>query len=151
METTKELFGSYSKFLEENGVRQGTVKAFGAEMIRRGFERDRSRIDGKKQRVFVGLSLVDDVFDLWVRKCCRVGKDQKEEPKKLFNSYSQFVAQIAGGLGDDEVVRTEEAFNAKMFGRGWRLARASQQGDEWQVFSGVSLRPVGSSDDARLR
>ncbi len=56
-ETTAKLFQSWKAFAERQGDRPGTAKAFGANLTRRGFEADRTRLSGSQHRVYRGLSL----------------------------------------------------------------------------------------------
>lgn len=63
--TTTQLFESWSTFAEMNGEKAGSVKAFSATMVKRGFRPDRQRLNGKPQRFFWGISIRHDSEKHW--------------------------------------------------------------------------------------
>jgi putative DNA primase/helicase len=56
-EAQARLYQSWKTFAERQGDRSGTSKGFSANLIRRGFKADRTRIGGTQHRIFRGLSL----------------------------------------------------------------------------------------------
>ena len=64
--TTSALFESWSTFAVINGEKAGSIKSFSATMVKRGFLPDRRWIDGKTQRLFLGLSVRHDNKKHWM-------------------------------------------------------------------------------------
>ncbi|WP_065383233.1 phage/plasmid primase, P4 family [Hyphomonas sp. ND6WE1B] len=51
---TSDLFDSWTMYCHSNGAGAGYVRAFGDELVRRGYERDKSRTHGRR---FMGIAL----------------------------------------------------------------------------------------------
>jgi putative DNA primase/helicase len=56
-EVQAKLYQSWKVFADRQGDRAGSSKAFSANLIRRGFKADRTRIGGTQYRIFRGLSV----------------------------------------------------------------------------------------------
>ena len=56
-EATAKLYASWKSYAEINGVRPGSIKSFSANMVKREFMPDRKWLDGKAQRLFLGLAV----------------------------------------------------------------------------------------------
>jgi len=56
-EATAKLYASWKTYADLNGVRPGSIKSFSANMVKREFIPDRKWLDGKAQRLFLGLAV----------------------------------------------------------------------------------------------
>jgi len=64
-DSVADLFESWKTFSEMNGEKAGSVKSFSSAMLKRGFVPDRRRIDGKPQRLFMGISARIETKKTW--------------------------------------------------------------------------------------
>lgn len=56
-ETVSSLFASWRTYAERNGETAGTSKSFNSQMMKHGLVSTRKTVEGKTQRVFVGVQL----------------------------------------------------------------------------------------------
>ena len=59
-EVQAKLYASWKAFAERQGDRPGSSKAFSANLVKRGFVADRTRLSGTMHRIFRGVSVCYD-------------------------------------------------------------------------------------------
>ncbi|PSH02667.1 MAG: hypothetical protein CXZ00_16265 [Acidobacteria bacterium] len=64
-DTRVALFDSWEAFADANGEKAGGSKTFTAAMVKRGFSPDRQYVNGKTQRVFLGVTVRHDNPKYW--------------------------------------------------------------------------------------